>query len=205
MESLDFVLAEACSRPGVQKPQLVLAGATLPSEAQLQSYTHKVLCSACPPTAAMVQGSAVPCNSHACVHLTPGMPRMGEHIYRACRATREGNSRDTQPNAVRKLQTVRLHGVTGELWQLSHLALAPVQCLDAENSVRTAGLCEGRSHAAGGAAGEGAYRPPAQVRALLRQRSCSLRCACAVTGPGKGCQGMQYMACSCFMQYWYLC
>ena len=51
MESLDFVLSEACSRPSGQKPQLVLAGATLPSEAQLQSYTRKVLCLACPPTA----------------------------------------------------------------------------------------------------------------------------------------------------------
>ena len=56
VESLDFVLSEACSRQGGQKPQLVLAGATLPSEAQLQSYTHKVLCLACPPT--LVQGSA---------------------------------------------------------------------------------------------------------------------------------------------------
>ncbi|CAK0742325.1 hypothetical protein CVIRNUC_001388 [Coccomyxa viridis] len=41
VESLDFVLSKACSRPSGQKPQVVLAGATLPSEAQLQSYTHK--------------------------------------------------------------------------------------------------------------------------------------------------------------------
>ena len=51
VESLDFVLSEACSRPDRQKPQLVLAGATLPSAAQLQSYTHKVLCLACSPVA----------------------------------------------------------------------------------------------------------------------------------------------------------
>ena len=51
VESLDFVLSEACSRPGGQKPQVVLAGATLPSEAQLQSYAHKVLRLACPPPA----------------------------------------------------------------------------------------------------------------------------------------------------------
>ena len=41
-ESLDFILSEACSREGLDKPQLVLAGATLPKEAQLQGYVHKV-------------------------------------------------------------------------------------------------------------------------------------------------------------------
>ena len=42
-ESLDFVLSEACSRQGREKPQLVLSGATMPKEAQLQAYAHKVL------------------------------------------------------------------------------------------------------------------------------------------------------------------
>ena len=42
-ESLDFVLSEACGRQGREKPQLVLSGATLPKEAQLQAYEHKVL------------------------------------------------------------------------------------------------------------------------------------------------------------------
>jgi hypothetical protein len=41
-ESLDFVLSEACSRQGREKPQLVLSGATLPNEAQLQAYAYKV-------------------------------------------------------------------------------------------------------------------------------------------------------------------
>ncbi len=41
-ESLDFILSEACSREGLEKPQLVLAGATLPKETQLQAYVHKV-------------------------------------------------------------------------------------------------------------------------------------------------------------------
>ena len=42
-ESLDFILSEACSREGLEKPQLVLAGATLPEEAQLQAYIQKVV------------------------------------------------------------------------------------------------------------------------------------------------------------------
>ncbi len=41
-ESLDFILSEACSREGLDKPQLVLAGATLPKAAQLQGYVQKV-------------------------------------------------------------------------------------------------------------------------------------------------------------------
>lgn len=45
-ESLDFVLSEACSRADREKPQLVLAGATLPKESQLQAYMHKVASSA---------------------------------------------------------------------------------------------------------------------------------------------------------------
>ncbi|CAL5219427.1 g1256 [Coccomyxa viridis] len=40
-ESLDFILSEACSREGLDKPQLVLAGATLPKAAQLQGYVQK--------------------------------------------------------------------------------------------------------------------------------------------------------------------
>ena len=79
-------------------------------------------------------------------------------------------------------------------WQLCHLDTAPVQQSKAEDSARTAGLCEGRNHAAGGAAREGARRPPAQVCAVLGPHPWSLRCACVVTGLDKGCQGMQYMA-----------
>ena len=78
--------------------------------------------------------------------------------------------------------------------QLCHLDTRSVQQLDAKDDARIAGLCEGRNHAAGGAAGKGTRRPPAQVCALFRQHSWSLRCACVVTGLDKGCQGMQYMA-----------
>lgn len=41
-ESLDHLLSEACGREDRGKAQLVLAGATLPKDAQLQAYMHKV-------------------------------------------------------------------------------------------------------------------------------------------------------------------
>ena len=41
-ESLDHLLSEACGREGREKAQLVLAGATLPKDARLQAYMHKV-------------------------------------------------------------------------------------------------------------------------------------------------------------------